>query len=33
MSKSNILRPQAGAQCEFMNIPPEIPLVFYGGAA
>lgn len=33
MSKNNILRPQVGAQETFINIPPEVPLVFYGGAA
>ena len=32
MSKNNVIRPQAGAQTVFVNIPPEIPLVFYGGA-
>lgn len=33
MSKQKILRPQKGPQEQFMNIPPEVPLVFYGGAA
>ena len=33
MSKNNVLRPQKGPQETFMNIPPEVPLVFYGGAA
>lgn len=32
MVKKQVLRPQAGSQEQFMNIPPEVPLVFYGGA-
>tara|TARA_R100001594_G_scaffold24830_2_gene48733 strand:- start:200 stop:310 length:111 start_codon:yes stop_codon:yes gene_type:complete len=31
-NNNNILRPQAGPQTQFMKIPPDIPLVFYGGA-
>ncbi len=31
MSKKK-LKPQAGPQTQFMKIPPEVPLVFYGGA-
>lgn len=31
--KINVLKPQAGPQTQFMQIPPDIPLVFYGGAA
>jgi len=30
--KNNVLKPQAGPQAQFMRLPPEIPLVFYGGA-
>lgn len=31
--KRNVLKPQAGPQTQFMQIPPDIPLVFYGGAS
>lgn len=35
-SKNNpdkvVLRPQAGPQTLFASLPPDIPLVFYGGA-
>jgi phage terminase large subunit-like protein len=33
MSENTILRPQAGPQCDFVNLWDDIPLVFYGGAA
>lgn len=26
-----VLRPQAGPQCQFVNLWDDVPLVFYGG--
>ncbi|ATN93379.1 terminase large subunit [Pseudoalteromonas phage J2-1_QLiu-2017] len=33
MKEGEILKPQEGPQELFCSLPPEIPLVFYGGAA
>lgn len=33
MSEQIIYRPQVGPQEAFINMPPDVNIVFYGGAA
>ena len=32
-SKPIVIAPQKGAQEQFINMPPEVDIVFYGGGA